>query len=103
MTMNVIKPKWQRRMGMKIWALEPDYALIYITEPARDRGTITLKRKNEIWNWLPPVQKIIKIPLSMMNQSWMGSDFTNDDLVRASSYLNDYAHKLIGEENYQWI
>ncbi len=99
MSMTIVKPKWQRKMSMKVWALEPDYALIYITEPARDRGTVTLKRKNEIWNWLPSVQKIIKIPPSMMNQSWMGSDFTNDDLVRASSYLDDYTHRLIGEEN----
>lgn len=98
MTMTIVKPNWQRKMGMKIWALEPDYAMIYITEPARDKGTVTLKRKNEIWNYLPSVQKIIKIPPSMMNQSWMGSDFTNDDLVRSSSYVDDYNHKLLGEE-----
>ncbi|MFN4112143.1 MAG: outer membrane lipoprotein-sorting protein [Ignavibacteria bacterium] len=98
MTMTIIKPNWQRKIGMKIWALEPDYAMIYITEPARDKGTVTLKRKNEIWNYLPSIQKIIKIPPSMMNQSWMGSDFSNDDLIRASSYVDDYSHKLIGEE-----
>lgn len=98
MTMTIIKPTWQRTFGMKVWALEPDYALVYITEPARDKGTVTLKRKNEIWNWLPTIQKIIKIPPSMMNQSWMGSDFTNDDLVRSTSYANDYDHRIIGEE-----
>ncbi|MEG8988137.1 outer membrane lipoprotein-sorting protein [Ignavibacteria bacterium 4148-Me] len=98
MKMTIIKPEWQRNLGMKVWALEPDYAMIYITEPARDKGTVTLKRKNEIWNWLPTIQRIIKIPPSMMNQSWMGSDFTNDDLVRSSSYENDYTHKLLGEE-----
>lgn len=98
MTMTIVKPNWSRTMGMKIWALEPDYALIYITEPARDKGTVTLKRKNEVWNWLPSAQRVIKIPPSMMLQSWMGSDFTNDDLVRQSSVVNDYNHKLIGEE-----
>jgi len=98
MTMTIVKPNWQRKLGMKVWSLEPDYAMIYITEPARDKGTVTLKRKNEIWNYLPSIQKIIKIPPSMMNQTWMGSDFTNDDLVRFSSYENDYTHKLIGEE-----
>jgi len=98
MTMTIIKPTWQRKFGMKVWALEPDYVLVYVTEPARDKGTVTLKRKNEIWNWLPTVQKTIKIPPSMMNQSWMGSDFTNDDLVRSSSYVNDYEHKIVGEE-----
>ncbi len=100
MTMTIVKPKWQRKISMKIWALEPDFAMIYITEPARDKGTVTLKRKNEIWNYLPSIQKIIKIPPSMMNQSWMGSDFTNDDLVRSSSYEHDYTHKLIGEEKF---
>lgn len=96
--MTIVKPNWSRTMGMKVWALEPDYAMIYITEPARDRGTVTLKRKNEVWNWLPSAQRVIKIPPSMMLQSWMGSDFTNDDLVRQSSIVNDYNHKIIGKE-----
>ena len=96
--MTIQKPDWSRTMGMKVWALEPDYALIYITEPARDKGTVTLKRYNEVWNWLPSAQKVIKIPPSRMLQSWMGSDFTNDDLVRASSIVKDYTHELIGEE-----
>lgn len=98
LTMKIIKTNWTREMSMKVWALEPDYALIYITAPARDKGTVTLKRKNEVWNWLPSAQKIIKIPPSMMLQSWMGSDFTNDDLVRESSIIKDYTHKIIGEE-----
>jgi outer membrane lipoprotein-sorting protein len=98
MTMRIEKPDWSRSMAMKIWALEPDYALIYITSPARDKGSVTLKRKNEVWNWLPSAQRIIKIPPSMMLQPWMGSDFTNDDLVRQSSIVNDYNHNLIGEE-----
>jgi len=98
LTMKIVKPDWSRTMGMKVWALEPDYSLIYITEPARDKGSVTLKRKNEVWNWLPSAQKVIKIPPSMMLQSWMGSDFTNDDLVRQSSIVKDYNHKLIGEE-----
>lgn len=98
MTMTIEKPDWSRSMAMKIWAFEPDYALIYINSPARDKGSVTLKRKNEVWNWLPSAQRIIKIPPSMMLQPWMGSDFTNDDLVRQSSIVNDYNHSLIGEE-----
>ena len=97
-TMKVVKPDWSREVSMKVWALEPDYAIIYVTAPARDKGTVTLKRKTEVWNWLPSAQKVIKIPPSMMLQSWMGSDFTNDDLVRESSVIKDYTHKLIGEE-----
>lgn len=100
MKMTIVKPGWSRTMEMKIWALEPDYALIYITSPARDKGSVTLKRKNEVWNWLPSAQRVIKIPPSMMLQSWMGSDFTNDDLVRQSSVVEDYNHKLISEEKF---
>lgn len=99
--MTIIKPDWSRTMGLKIWSLEPDFALIYVTEPARDKGTVTLKRKNEVWNWIPSAQKVIKIPPSMMMQSWMGSDFTNDDLVKQSSIVEDYTHEFIGEENIQ--
>jgi len=86
---------------MKAWSIEPDYSIIYTTEPARDKGSVTLKRINEVWNWLPSVQKTIKIPPSMMLASWMGSDFTNDDLVRQSSIVEDYSHKLLGEEKYE--
>ena len=99
-SMTIIKTDWSRTVGMKMWALEPDYAIIYITEPARDKGTVTLKRKKEVWNWIPTAQKVIKIPPSMMLQSWMGSDFTNDDLVKESSLINDYTHTIVGEENF---
>ena len=96
--MKVVKPDWSREFSMKVWSLEPDYSLVLITKPARDKGTVTLKRQKEVWNWLPSVQRIIKIPPSMMLQSWMGSDFTNDDLVRQSSIVEDYEHSLLGEE-----
>ncbi len=97
-TLTIIKPRWSRTMGMKIWALEPDYALILITKPARDKGTVTLKRKREVWNWIPSIRRLIKIPPSMMLQPWMGSDFTNDDLVRESSIVQDYTHTIIGSD-----
>jgi hypothetical protein len=61
LTMNIVKPGWSREMGMKVWALEPDYSMIYITEPARDKGTVTLKRKTEVWNWLPSAQNAAKL------------------------------------------
>jgi outer membrane lipoprotein-sorting protein len=98
LSMSIVKPTWSRDMKMKIWSLEPDFALILITEPAKDKGMVTLKRKKEVWNWVPSVNKVIKIPPSMMMQSWMGSDFTNDDLVRQSSIVEDYTHAIIGEE-----
>ena len=99
-TMTIVKPAWTRSVSMKSWSFEPDYSIVYITEPARDKGTVTLKRKNEVWNWLPSVQKSIKIPPSMMLASWMGSDFTNDDLVRQSSVINDYTQKILAEEKF---
>ena len=97
-TMEIVKPTWSREMTMKVWSLEPDYALLLITEPAKDKGTVTLKRKREVWNWIPSVNRVIKLPPSMMMQSWMGSDFTNDDLVRQSSIVDDYTHAILGEE-----
>ncbi len=98
MSMQIIKPEWSREMRMKVWALEPDFTLVLITAPARDRGTVTLKRKQEVWNYLPSVRRTIKIPPSMMLQGWMGSDFTNDDLVRQSSIVVDYKHTLVAKE-----
>lgn len=97
-SMTIVKPDWSRTVTMKVWSLEPDYSLVYVTGPARDRGSVTLKRKNEVWNWLPSVQRVIKIPPSMMLQSWMGSDFTNDDLVRESSIIDDYTHRIIATD-----
>lgn len=103
MSMTIIKPQWTRTIALKAWSLEPDYALMYVTEPARDKGSVTLKRKNEVWNWVPSIQRVIKIPPSMMLQSWMGSDFTNDDLVRQSSIIDDYDHSIVGEEKYEGV
>ncbi|MBU2445174.1 MAG: outer membrane lipoprotein-sorting protein [Bacteroidetes bacterium] len=97
-SMTIIKPDWSRTLTMKAWSLEPDYSLIYVLSPARDKGTVTLKREKEVWNWIPAAQKVIKIPPSMMLQSWMGSDFTNDDLVRSSSVVDDYEHKILASE-----
>lgn len=98
MKMTLVRPTWKREMSMKMWSLGDDYSLIIVTAPARDKGTAFLKRDKEIWNWQPTIERTIKLPPSMMSQSWMGSDFTNDDLVRESSTVDDYAHKLLGSE-----
>lgn len=97
MTMTVVKPKWSRKIEMKSWTKGENYALILITAPARDRGTAFLMRDKEVWNWIPAVERVIKIPPSMMMQSWMGSDFTHDDLVKESSLVSDYTHHLVGD------
>ncbi len=98
-TMIIERPNWSREISMKTWSLGNDYSLIYITAPAKEKGQVFLKRENEMWNWVPTIERMIKIPPSMMMQSWMGSDFTNDDLVRESSLEKDYNHKLLGGEN----
>lgn len=96
--MTIIRPKWQRALTMKSWTLGDDYSLVLITAPARDNGTAFLKRKKELWNWQPSIERTIKMPPSMMMQSWMGSDFTNDDLVRESSFKNDFTSRHVGTE-----
>jgi len=78
--------------------MEDDYALTLITAPAREKGQTFLKRKNEMWNYNPAINRLIKLPPSMMSQGWMGSDYTNDDILRESSVVNDYDHSIIGEE-----
>lgn len=97
MTMQIIRPKWERSVSFKSWSLGQDYSLILTTAPARDKGTAFLMRENEIWNWLPDVNRTIKMPPSMMSRSWMGSDFSNNDLVRESSVVKDYTHTLVGD------
>lgn len=96
-TMNIIRPDWTRSMSMKSWTKGKDLSLVLITAPAKDKGSASLKRQREMWNWIPNIERVIKIAPSMLGQSWMGSDFTNDDLINQSSIVVDYNHSLIGE------
>lgn len=98
-TMILIRPDWKREVSMKIWSRGTDYYMILITAPAREKGQVFMKRYNEMWNWVPSINKMIKIPPSMMSQSWMGSDFTNDDLLKQFSIVNDYNHTIIGSDS----
>jgi outer membrane lipoprotein-sorting protein len=103
MKMTVVRPAWSRDVTMKSWSKGDDYYLILITFPARDKGQVFLKREFDMWNWMPSISRMIKIPPSMMSQSWMGSDFTNDDLVKMNSYVNDYTHKVTGDKTIDGI
>lgn len=98
MKMTIIRPSWTRETRMKSWSKGKGLALIVVTSPTRDAGIAYLKRDNEIWNWQPKIERTIKLPPSMMAQSWMGSDFTNDDLVKETSLTDDYNQKLLGQE-----
>ncbi|MEY3369238.1 MAG: hypothetical protein RI973_2393 [Bacteroidota bacterium] len=98
MTITTVRPKWSRDMKIKTWSKGQDLALVLVQSPAKDKGVTFLKRKKEVWNWIPSIERNIKLPPSMMSQSWMGTDFTNDDLVKESSAVSDYTHRLLGTE-----
>lgn len=88
--MTVINPNFQRTLKMKVWTQGLESTLVRILSPRKEKGTATLKRGNEMWNYLPKIGKTIRIPPSMMMNSWMGSDLTNDDLVKETSWEKDY-------------
>ncbi len=97
--MTVKRPSWSRTMKLKSWDDRKNKKVfIRILEPPKDQGTSFLRIGYNLWSYLPKVEKIMKIPPSMMLQAWMGSDFTNDDLVKESSYIDDYGHKILSEE-----
>ncbi|MFO7874012.1 MAG: outer membrane lipoprotein-sorting protein [Bacteroidales bacterium] len=98
MRMTIVRPNWSRTIEMKNWSKGDDYFMVYITAPAEEKGQAFLKRGNEMWHWLPSIDRMVKLPPSMMMQSWMGSDFTNDDLMKESSIVKDYNKELIGDE-----
>ena len=99
MSITIVRPKWQKTMTMKNWSLGNDYAVSLVTSPAKEKGSVFLKRGNEVWNYLPSLERTIKLPPSMMTQSFMGTDLTNDDLVKQSSMVVDYTHKILTQEN----
>ncbi|MBO6517162.1 MAG: outer membrane lipoprotein-sorting protein [Bacteroidia bacterium] len=95
---TIQRPKWSRTMNLKTWSKGTAYSMTLVTAPARDQGTVFLKKGREVWNWIPSVERTIKLPPSMMSQSWMGTDLTNDDLVRESSMVKDFTHTLLGKD-----
>lgn len=97
-SMTVVRPSWQRTVEFRSWSKDDDYALTLITAPAREKGQTFLKRKTEMWSWNPSISRLIKLPPSMMSQGWMGSDYTNDDILRESSVVDDYTHSIEGSE-----
>ncbi len=95
MTMVIHRPDWERSMTMRAWTKGDDQALVRVTEPAKDRGNGTLTDKNNMWTFSPKVNRVIKIPSSMMGQSWMGSDFSNKDVAKADDIIDQYTHTLV--------
>ncbi len=98
MKMSIVRPKYTRTISFKNWSLGREYFMTYITAPAKDKGQVFMKYHTEMWNYTPSINRMIKLPPSMMSQGWMGSDYSNDDLVKQSSVVEDYAHRILGTE-----
>ena len=93
-TMEITTEHWSRSLDMEIWSLGVEHSLVRVQSPAREAGTATLKAGQEVWNYLPRVDRTIKVPPSLMMGSWMGSHFTNDDLVKESQIVDDYDFEI---------
>lgn len=95
LTMTIENPEWKRSVDIEGWNKDRTLAFIVIRAPAKERGNTTLRRKTEMWLWLPKVERVIKVPPTMMHSSWQGSDFTYEDIVKADSVVKDYTHTLL--------
>jgi outer membrane lipoprotein-sorting protein len=98
MSMSIIRPGWERNLEFKNWVMGSEYALTLVTAPSKEKGQAFLKRGNDMWNYIPRIGRLIKLPPSMMSQGWMGSDYSNDDVLKESSMVDDYDHTIVGEE-----
>ncbi|MCW8999929.1 MAG: outer membrane lipoprotein-sorting protein [Kangiellaceae bacterium] len=98
MSMTIHRPDWERTMTMEGWTEGEKKSLIRVLEPKKDAGNGTLLLDNKIWTFSPKVNRVIKIPSSLMNQSWMGSDFSNKDVARSADIIDQYVHTLIKTE-----
>ena len=97
MTMTIHRPDWERTMSMESWSEGEKLSLVRVTAPRKDRGNGTLIDDNKMWTFSPKVNRVIKVPSSMMNQSWMGSDFSNKDISRTDDIVLQYDHTLLSE------
>lgn len=98
MTMVIHRPDWERSMTMRAWTKGQDQSLVRVTEPKKDRGNGTLIDDDSMWTFSPKINRVIKVPSSMMGQSWMGSDFSNKDITRADDIIDQYDHTILSSE-----
>jgi hypothetical protein len=97
LTMTIKTPDWSRSLEVEGWNKDRAFAFITIRAPAKERGQTTLRRRNDMWVWMPKVERAIKIPPTMMHTAWQGSDFTYEDIVKADSIVQDYDHLLLSK------
>jgi len=100
MSMTIHRPSWERTMSMRSWTSGPKKSLVRVTAPKKDAGNGTLMVDNNMWSYSPKVNRVIKVPSSMMGQSWMGSDFSNKDVSRADDIVDQYDHTLVDKEEH---
>ena len=93
--MTIHRPAWERHLELKGWTRGQDDALVRFTAPAKEAGSATLKLARDTWVYNPRLNQVIKLPASMMSQSWMGSDFSYDDLAKSEEIITDYTHRVV--------
>lgn len=98
MTMQIVRPRWQREVSFKFCSLGKDYSLVLISNPAKEKGQTYLMVNDEMWMWNPTISRIVKLGPSMMSQGWMNSDYSNDELLNGGSIITDYDKKILGSE-----
>jgi outer membrane lipoprotein-sorting protein len=98
MTMTIHRPDWERTMTMESWSKGDELSLVRVIQPKRDAGNATLLDDKSMWTFSPRINRIIKVPSSMMSQSWMGSDFSNRDIAKSTDIIDRYEHELSGAE-----
>jgi len=98
MTMVIHRPDWERSMTMRAWTKGDKKTLVRVVEPKKDRGNGTLTDDKSMWSYSPKVNRVIKVPSSMMGQSWMGSDFSNNDIAKADDIVDEYQHSILKTE-----
>jgi outer membrane lipoprotein-sorting protein len=102
LTMTIHRPDWERRMSMQAWSSGSKKTLVRVTAPPRDAGNATLVlADNKVWNFAPRINRVIRIPSSMMSQSWMGSDFSNKDISRTDEIVDQYDHRLLRIDDHE--
>jgi len=103
MTMRIHRPDWERSMTMEAWTKGDENSLVRVIEPKKDRGNGTLTDENSMWTFSPKINRVIKVPSSMMGQSWMGSDFSNKDIARVDDIIDQYDHAILATDEVDGI
>jgi len=98
MEMTITNPNWEKILRMEAWTEGMEKAFYYLLSPKKEKGMATLRTGNEMWTYFPQINKVMEVPPSMMMGSWMGSDFTNDDIVKESTFIDDYYRRLLKAE-----